>query len=841
MLKLQALGVRLSFLLSALFYSTFAFSQDVQSLTLTYTPAENGYELHIPIKWKFINCYGEVHVTITRNKPDITSNAYIYNGKRYTTNELGADVFAKPECGLTDIMVDFYDGSYRVGQTKFGNVIDWFGGCFGQTYHITALLGLQDSDYKDKLAQLSLKNIRFSSVSSRDLGVESRIAGLEKTKSLESKLREADNALLSNNLDAAKQLYEEALKIDYTSSHAKEKIQEINSRLKEEKEKEESDVLKTEAKSLYDAGNYEAAKTAYEKVLVKKPDDSESQRMLETINGKLEKEREQREKERIKREKEAEEESAARSKKETAVAAAGSRKHQGLFWGKPSASKNAQPGSFFQNTNLMGLFKVEYDMWSLTGEPAHRFKFYWEWDDALGTGYPQYVSVLGDKVVHIADFKKYPHLLERWNRVRPLYIEVECDVLSFKHGDDFVASEGTILVIPEVLGAPGQEVDWSQPASPSWDELFPYTNYLKWDYFRGLGLYEEIEEYTKEFDNKVSWAKYAFEYSDDINFYQDHSTVRSNFLSPERLTSRDHSNYSSSAYIKKAIWPVEEMKTIIEEFIELEKRAFEEKLSPEDFWNTSENDEREVSESFWDTPDNTKTVQEVKNEQIASQNSNVLQARQPVIMHQREKYEALQNPFTITHPENNTTVTKNVVEVKGSVNEYFLRNSNKAFLHLNGVMQELNLSDGQFFSPVVLGNGENRLQLELQGNGFSIKHPQTIYYEGVDTDIRVTLTWDGAGDLDLRMTDPQGQTCSYSNRKGGAMILDVDNTTGYGPENISVIDGASGSYGVSVNNYSRGAGRTATVYIFKNEQLIETKTHTFSRAREIWQVTDIQL
>src|SRR5690606_16972701 len=117
-----------------------------------------------------------------------------------------------------------------------------------------------------------------------------------------------------------------------------------------------------------------------------------------------------------------------------------------------------------------------------------------------------------------------------------------------------------------------------------------------------------------------------------------------------------------------------------------------------------------IPDDFWNTPDNSKTVEDVKTENKLSENLTAMKSREPIILKQREKYKALQNPFTITEPKNNSTVNKNVIEVKGSINQYFQKNSNKVFLHLNGVKQEVNVSNGRFSNPMVLANGENKIQ-----------------------------------------------------------------------------------------------------------------------------------
>jgi hypothetical protein len=79
--------------------------------------------------------------------------------------------------------------------------------------------------------------------------------------------------------------------------------------------------------------------------------------------------------------------------------------------------------------------------------------------------------------------------------------------------------------------------------------------------------------------------------------------------------------------------------------------------------------------------------------------------------------------------------------------------------------------------------------------------------------VHVTLTWDNATDVDLHVIDPYGEEIYYANRSsasGGQ--LDVDDTDGYGPENIYwPQDGApSGQYTVAVVYYSsRGYGSSS--------------------------------
>jgi len=89
--------------------------------------------------------------------------------------------------------------------------------------------------------------------------------------------------------------------------------------------------------------------------------------------------------------------------------------------------------------------------------------------------------------------------------------------------------------------------------------------------------------------------------------------------------------------------------------------------------------------------------------------------------------------------------------------------------------------------------------------------------------LRVELTWDGPGDVDLHLADAATATrwfstsdCYYANmRPSFGATFDVDNVTAGGPENIRVdAPPAGASYAIGVHHYARAAGRVATVRVY---------------------------
>jgi tetratricopeptide (TPR) repeat protein len=79
----------------------------------------------------------------------------------------------------------------------------------------------------------------------------------------------------------------------------------------------------------------------------------------------------------------------------------------------------------------------------------------------------------------------------------------------------------------------------------------------------------------------------------------------------------------------------------------------------------------------------------------------------------------------------------------------------------------------------------------------------TLLLRNLPVDLRVALSWDADNtDIDLWVTDPNGEKADYSNRftyQGGRMSMDY--TGGYGPETFSLKRAKPGKYKVEANFY----------------------------------------
>lgn len=174
--------------------------------------------------------------------------------------------------------------------------------------------------------------------------------------------------------------------------------------------------------------------------------------------------------------------------------------------------------------------------------------------------------------------------------------------------------------------------------------------------------------------------------------------------------------------------------------------------------------------------------------------------------------------------------------IRGHIEGRFKDQSKRApaTLIVNGTAMPLHVEeDGSFSRPYAFGRGSNNVEVRAGENG----KKRVQFYDTATTKkqarLRVVLSWDSDGtDLDLHVITPNGEHAWYGQRVipgGGA--LDVDVTTGYGPEIFSDAAPVKGLYFVYVNYYGAGYGvsdlTTAQVSIISNENSPSEKRQVF--------------
>ena len=153
-------------------------------------------------------------------------------------------------------------------------------------------------------------------------------------------------------------------------------------------------------------------------------------------------------------------------------------------------------------------------------------------------------------------------------------------------------------------------------------------------------------------------------------------------------------------------------------------------------------------------------------------------------------------------------------------------------LVVNGIPMPLRLKGASFLRPYAFSSGSNTVEIRLPSEeggsaGVSGKTVRRVqFYENygglISPKLRVLLLWDTDGtDLDLHVISPDGQHTYYGNRRtGNGGALDIDVTTGYGPEIYSTPTPVEGTYLVYVNYYgsrNRDDITTARVTVISKE------------------------
>ena len=114
----------------------------------------------------------------------------------------------------------------------------------------------------------------------------------------------------------------------------------------------------------------------------------------------------------------------------------------------------------------------------------------------------------------------------------------------------------------------------------------------------------------------------------------------------------------------------------------------------------------------------------------------------------------------------------------------------------------------------------------------------------------MTLTWNtDQTDIDLWVTDPDGEKCFYSNPKigsGGELLADL--TQGYGPERFQAIHAIPGKYTVQVHYYGNNSNQlvaetyiivTVTTHVGTPQESIKRFNVMLPRVNDVTTITTV--
>ncbi|MCX6116117.1 MAG: DUF2135 domain-containing protein [Proteobacteria bacterium] len=155
-------------------------------------------------------------------------------------------------------------------------------------------------------------------------------------------------------------------------------------------------------------------------------------------------------------------------------------------------------------------------------------------------------------------------------------------------------------------------------------------------------------------------------------------------------------------------------------------------------------------------------------------------------------------------------------------------------LNVNGITMPLKVEANSFARPYMFGAGSNGVEVRSP-NGKERTRVQ--FYEAnshvSQPRLTVLMAWDSDNtDIDLHVISPDGQHAWYGERvtkNGGA--IDVDVTTGYGPEIFSTPSPVKGNYLVFANYYGAGSVNdltTVKVTVVQNQNTVDERIEDFT-------------
>jgi uncharacterized protein YfaP (DUF2135 family) len=135
-----------------------------------------------------------------------------------------------------------------------------------------------------------------------------------------------------------------------------------------------------------------------------------------------------------------------------------------------------------------------------------------------------------------------------------------------------------------------------------------------------------------------------------------------------------------------------------------------------------------------------------------------------------------------------------------------------ATLVVDGVAMPLRQEeDGSFARPWSFGRGAHSVAVHAGDGRTTLRRQFVEAGARPPVKLRVVLSWDtDMSDLDLHVVSPDGQHVFYGDRlAANGAALDVDVTTGYGPEIVAAPVSIPGTWHVYVNYFGAGESQDA--------------------------------
>lgn len=266
-----------------------------------------GHLIDVPIKYCFINCFGEIYLWISQYPRKIKSSGYYkYEGTSYEISEyvpsFNIDTYDNfsPYIDLEVIVTVGIYGT-RVAEVKVTNLISWdFGGCLGQSIPLVddgetkTKNGWSNQDILPYLKKLKISRMLITEGHSRDYEIEEAIRQKlfeEKNKVKQNQIdsfyneyiKEANAILAQKDYEKAKAKFKQASDLKRNESYPISKIAAIDKILDEQKNEIKFNNLVADGDRFTASDKKTEARTVYREALKINPNNTIVQSKLDAL------------------------------------------------------------------------------------------------------------------------------------------------------------------------------------------------------------------------------------------------------------------------------------------------------------------------------------------------------------------------------------------------------------------------------------------------------------------------------------------------------------------------------------------------------------------------------